>query len=72
MILPIFIDANVPIYAAGRPQALKEPCARLILLIAEQPAAFVTDAEILQELLHYYRSRGRWTDIEFPRLLQLC
>ncbi len=35
-----FLDANVPIYAAGRPHSLKEPCARILLLVAERPQAF--------------------------------
>ena len=49
-----FIDANVPIYASGRPSPYKEACARLIIMAAERPQAFVTDVEVLQELLHRY------------------
>ena len=55
-----FIDANVPIYAAGREHPLKEPCAQVLLLAAEYPQAFVTDAEVLQELLHRYLSLRLW------------
>jgi hypothetical protein len=55
-----FLDANVPIYAAGRPHPLKEPCVQVLLLVAEQPQAFVTDAEVLQELLHRYLSLRLW------------
>ncbi len=55
-----FIDANVPIYAAGRAHPLKEPCVRVLLLAAEHPASFVTDAEVLQELLHRYLALGLW------------
>ena len=54
MTLPIFLDTNVPIYAAGRPHALKKPCAQILMLVAERPHAFLTDAEVLQELLHRY------------------
>ena len=50
----VFIDTNVPIYAAGRAHPLKEPCARILLLVAEHSQAFVTDAEVLQELQHRY------------------
>jgi predicted nucleic acid-binding protein len=57
---PVFIDANVPIYAAGRPHPLKEPCARIIRLAAEHPRAFFTDAEVLQELLHRYLALRLW------------
>ncbi len=52
------IDANVPIYAAGRAHPLKGPCASVLQLAAEMPGQFLTDAEVLQELLHYYLRRG--------------
>lgn len=55
-----FLDTNVPIYAAGWPHPLKEPCAQVLLLVAEQPQAFVTDAEVLQELLHRYLALRLW------------
>ena len=57
---PAFIDANVPIYAAGRDHPNKEPCARVLTLVAEYPRSFVTDVEVLQELLHRYVATGRW------------
>ena len=60
MSLAAFIDANIPIYAAGREHPLKEPCAATLRLVAENPNAFVTDAEVLQELMHYYLARNRW------------
>lgn len=55
-----FLDANVPIYAAGRAHPLKEPCIQVLLLAAEHPRAFVTDAEVLQELLHRYLTLRLW------------
>lgn len=55
-----FIDTNIPIYSVGRPHPLKEPCARILMLVAEQPRAFVTSAEVLQELLHYYVAVQLW------------
>ena len=57
----VFIDANVPIYAAGRDHPNKKWCARVLMMTAEHPLAFVTDAEVLQELLHRYVASGRWT-----------
>jgi predicted nucleic acid-binding protein len=57
---PVFLDANVPIYAAGRPHPLKAPCVRVLELAAERPRDFVTDAEVLQELLHRYRAMKLW------------
>ena len=56
----VFIDANIPIYAAGRDHPYKEPCARIFRMIAENPARFVTSAEVLQELVHHYMRSGRW------------
>jgi predicted nucleic acid-binding protein len=60
MISPIFIDANVPIYAAGHPHPLRQPCGEVLELIAERPRAFFTSAEVLQELLHRYLSLRAW------------
>ena len=56
----VFIDANVPIYAAGGDHPYKEPCARILRMVAEQPQPFVTDSEVLQELMHRYLASGRW------------
>ena len=60
MSLAVFIDANVPIYAAGEDHPLKKPCARILRIVAEDPRPFVTDSEMLQELLHRYLALGRW------------
>ena len=56
----VFIDANVPIYAMGRPHSNKEPCIRIMSMVSERPQAFFTDVEVLQELIHRYTSSGRW------------
>ena len=56
-----FVDTNIPIYAAGQAHRYKEPCARVIRAIADNPASFVTDAEVLQELVHHYLRSNRWT-----------
>lgn len=56
----VFVDAKVPIYAAGRAHACKQPCARVLRLAAEAPQVFVTTSEVLQELVHFYLARGRW------------
>lgn len=55
-----FIDANVPIYAAGRSHPLKDPCIQVLRLVAEHPHAFVTDVEVFQELLHRYVALRLW------------
>ena len=58
---PVFIDANVPIYAAGRDHPYKEPCARILRVMADAPQSFVTNSEVLQEILHRYLASGRWS-----------
>ena len=55
-----FLDANIPIYAAGRDHPYREPCARILSLAAARPRAFVTDVEVLQELMHRYIGSRRW------------
>lgn len=56
----VFIDANIPIYAAGRDHPLKEPCARILRMVAKEPQPFVTNSEVLQELMHRYLASDRW------------
>lgn len=57
---PTFLDTNVPIYGAGRAHRLKGPCGQVLMLVAERPQAFITDAEVLQELLHRYLALRLW------------
>jgi uncharacterized protein len=58
--LATFIDANVPIYASGREHPLRESCVEILDLSAQHEDAFVTDAEVLQELLHRYLALRLW------------
>ncbi len=59
---PVFLDADVPMYASGAAHPLKDPCARIIALAARRPDAFLTDAEVLQEIVHRYLTRRRWPE----------
>lgn len=58
----ILIDANIFMYAAGRESAQREPCQGYLRRLAQgdstAPAA-CTNAEVLQEILHRYRSLER-------------
>ena len=54
-----FLDANVLMYAAGSDHPLREPCARALTKVVEEESHLVTDAEVLQEILHRYFSIGR-------------
>ena len=55
-----FLDTNIPMYAAGREHPHKEPFIQILRLVASSPNSFVTSTEVLQELIHYYLSAGRW------------
>ena len=54
-----FVDANIPIYAAGGEHVYKEPCAQVLVVASENPNSFVTDAGVLQEMLHRYAAAGQ-------------
>jgi predicted nucleic acid-binding protein len=59
---PIFLDANVFIYAAGASHPLKSPCADLLRRIAAGSVSAATNAEVVQEILHVYSRRGARKD----------
>ena len=56
----VFLDANVPIYAAGREHPNKEPCGQVLMMAVNHPESFVTNAEVLQELVRRYLALHRW------------
>lgn len=58
----LFLDANVPTYAAGRDHPLKEPCREVLRLSVRHPRSFFTNAEVLQEMLHRYLALRRWPE----------
>ena len=55
-----FIDANIPMYAAGEEHSLREPSIRVMQVVAAYPDRFLTDAEVFQEIIHRYVSVRRW------------
>ena len=58
----ILVDANVFMYAAGTPHPNKQPSAAFLERLAAEDLPAAIDAEVLQEILHRYRSMGRWDD----------
>ena len=58
----ILVDANVIMYAAGAEHAHKRPSVALLERVARGEVEATIDAEVLQEILHRYRSIGRWED----------
>ncbi|MDI6688935.1 MAG: type II toxin-antitoxin system VapC family toxin [Actinomycetota bacterium] len=67
-----FIDTNIVMYARGKDHPYKEPCAKLILKIADgsfekEFGLPVTDSEVFQEIIYRYALVGEWTTA-----LQVC
>jgi len=50
----IFIDANIPMYAAGKPSIYKDSCKQILAKIAVGELDAVTDTEVFQEILYSY------------------
>jgi len=58
MTAPVFIDTNVPMYAAGRPHPCREAARDTIRGIVSGHIDAVTDSEVLQEILYRYFAIG--------------
>jgi len=56
--MQVFIDVNIPMYAAGTPHPLREPSQRVIIAISTGGLDAVTDAEVFQEILYRYLHIG--------------
>jgi predicted nucleic acid-binding protein len=50
----IFVDSNIPMYLIGAPHPLKNDAQLLLERLAASGQRLVTDAEVLQEILHRY------------------
>lgn len=58
----VFVDANVPMYAAGRSHPFQDPSADFLMAVGRRLVDAVSDVEVLQEILHRYRAVGRAKD----------
>jgi len=56
----VFLDVNVPMYAAGKDHPYKAPCAWLMEEIAEGRLEAAVDTEIIQEMLYRYGALQLW------------
>jgi hypothetical protein len=54
-----FVDSNVPMYLVGGPHRHKTDAQVLIERLVASGERLVTDAEVLQEILHRYTAIGR-------------
>jgi predicted nucleic acid-binding protein len=55
----IFVDSNVPMYLVGGAHPHKADAQRLLERCVAEEQRLVTDAEVLQEILHRYAAIGR-------------
>jgi hypothetical protein len=50
----IFLDSNVPMYLVGAPHPHKRDARQILERLLAEEERLVTDAEVLQEILHRY------------------
>jgi predicted nucleic acid-binding protein len=55
----IFIDSNIPMYIIGAPHPHKSEAQVLLERLIASGQRLVTDAEVLQEILHRYAAIGK-------------
>ena len=70
----IFIDSNVPMYLVGPQHALKAETQHLLSNLVSQGKRMVSNAEVLQEILHRYVAVNRREAIQpaFDALLRIA
>ena len=57
--MTVFIDSNIPMYAAGTPHRNREPSIRFLRRVQAGEIAGSTSTEVLQEILRRYAALGR-------------
>lgn len=57
---PVFLDVNIPMYAAGMEHPLRDACVWIMTAVAAGELPAVIDVEIIQEILHRFGALGRW------------
>jgi predicted nucleic acid-binding protein len=69
----ILIDSNIPMYLVGTSGPHKTDAQRLLERLVSERQRLVTDAEVLQEILHRYVAINRRYDIQpaFDSLLSV-
>lgn len=69
----IFVDSNIPMYLVGAPHPRKQDAERLVESLIRQGERLVSNAEVLQEILHRYSSLQRLGAIQpaFDALLRI-
>jgi predicted nucleic acid-binding protein len=60
----IFVDSNVPMYLVGAPHPHRSDAQRWLEKLVGERERLVTDAEVLQEILHRYAAINRHDAIQ--------
>ncbi len=60
----VFIDSNIPMYLVGAPHAHKVDAKQKLESLISRGERLVTDAEVLQEILHRYVAINRLDAIQ--------
>jgi predicted nucleic acid-binding protein len=60
----ILVDSNIPMYLVGAPHPHKTGARRLVEKLISERQRLVTDAEVLQEILHRFVSINRRESIQ--------
>ena len=60
----ILVDSNVPMYLIGGPHLHKTDAQRLLERCLSERQRLVTDAEVLQEILHRYTAINRHQNVQ--------
>jgi len=55
----IFLDTNIPMYAAGKDHHYKRVCLKVLELVARRDLSAFTDVEVFQEILHRFISQRK-------------
>ena len=60
----ILVDSNIPMYLVGGPHPRKSDAQRLLEMLVSERQRLVTDADVLQEILHRYAAINRRETIQ--------
>jgi len=60
----IFVDSNIPMYLVGMPHPHRTDAQRALEKAISEEKRLVTDAEVMQEILHRYRALNRLDAIQ--------
>jgi uncharacterized protein len=71
---PLFLDANIIMYALGGPHPLQQPCRKILEQTKSGILLLVSDTEVLQEILYRYFSiqRAALAESAYKAVVEMC